>query len=184
VLSAFKARKSDMGHELGPIRESLNEALSGLKSKTMEPEEMQDKDSPLAKWLYDRFRTYESSHYADRSEQNVSVKNLYENLFGTENGEKPGSGSDRAWVRRVMSESQRQLRERGINLTNADLQALLWYYEKELYAKLYPQNKRSVPTDYAKAAERFVAEQRGQQPGNEQPGPGPSGLVEPRALAK
>jgi hypothetical protein len=184
VLSAFKGRKSDMGHDMQPIRESLNEALSGLKSKTMEPEELQDRDSPLAKWLYDRFRTYEGSRFADRSEQNVSVKNLYENLFGTENGEKPGSGSDRAWVRRVMSEAQRQLRERGINLTNADLQALLWYYEKELYAKLYPQNKRSVPTDYAKAAERFVAEQRGQQPGQNQPGPGPSGLVEPRALAK
>ena len=184
VLDAFKGRRSDMGHDLGPIREALDEALAGLKTKTMEPEEMQDKNSPLGKWLYDRFRAYESSGFADRSAQNTSVKNLYENLFGTENGEKPGSGSDRAWVRRVMSEAQRQLRERGINLTNADLQALLWYYEKELFAKLYPATKRSSPTDYARAAERFVAEQRGQQPRQNQPELGAGSLVEPRDLAQ
>jgi hypothetical protein len=184
VLNAFKGRRSDMGHDMAPIREELNAALSGLKSKTMEPEEMQNTDSPMFKWLYGRFRAYEGSRFADRSVQNVSVKNLYENLFGTENGEKPGTGSDRLWIRRVISETQRQLREKGINLTNADLQALLWYYEKELYAKLYPQTKRGAPTDYAKAAERFVADQRGQQPRPEQPGPGPNVVVEPRALTQ
>jgi hypothetical protein len=83
-----------------------------------------------------------------------------------------------------MSEAQRQLREKGINLTNADLQALLWYYEKELYAKLYPQTRRATPTDYAKAAERFVAEQSGQQSRPEQSELGGGALVEPRDLTE
>jgi len=40
------------------------------------------------------------------------------------------------------------LRGQGVELDRAALQALIWYPEKELYAKLGIGTKRSAPTDY------------------------------------
>ena len=65
--------------------------------------------------------------------------------------EAPENGSHRQWIRSVIEDVQKQLKDQGINLENADLQALLWYGEKELYEKL-GYRTRSKSNDYASAA--------------------------------
>lgn len=47
-----------------------------------------------------------------------------------------GSATDRTWIRGVMDQVQDRLKADGIEITNADLQAVLWYYEKDLYDRL------------------------------------------------
>jgi GNAT superfamily N-acetyltransferase len=65
--------------------------------------------------------------------------------------EAPLNGRHRRWIRQRIAEVQGELKSRGIELENADLQAVLWYLEKELYDKL---NYRAKPgdSDYASAA--------------------------------
>lgn len=48
----------------------------------------------------------------------------------------PRGGNERKWMRSVVKRAQDMLSEQGINLTSADMQAILWYPEKDLYAKL------------------------------------------------
>jgi hypothetical protein len=48
----------------------------------------------------------------------------------------PGSGGDRRWIRSVVRRSLDILRERGYPMTAADLQATLWYPEKDLWNHL------------------------------------------------
>jgi hypothetical protein len=62
---------------------------------------------------------------------NTIYKNEYEMLE-----EAPFTASDRAFMYDAARKAQADLRDRGINLTLADIQAALWYYEKRLYGKL------------------------------------------------
>jgi hypothetical protein len=65
--------------------------------------------------------------------------------------EAPVDGTHRRWIRTRVAEVQKDLQSRGIELENADLQAVLWYLEKELYEKLNYRSK-SGESDYASAA--------------------------------
>ena len=65
--------------------------------------------------------------------------------------EAPIDGTHRRWIRERIAEVQKDLRSSGIELENADLQAVLWYLEKELYEKLNYRSK-SGESDYASAA--------------------------------
>lgn len=47
-----------------------------------------------------------------------------------------------------------------LGIKTANLQAILWYHEKELYAKLGVKDSKSAPTDYA-AEFTKLAQQRG-----------------------
>jgi len=50
--------------------------------------------------------------------------------------EVPTSASDREFMVATAQRAREMLAERGVDLTMADLQAALWYYEKRLYADL------------------------------------------------
>ena len=66
--------------------------------------------------------------------------------------ETPQNGNERRWLRERLEQVQSRLKAEGIEIENADLQALLWYNEKELYELLgYRSPKGS--SDYAGAAE-------------------------------
>jgi hypothetical protein len=49
-----------------------------------------------------------------------------------------------------------------VKITNADLQALLWYYEKNLWKKLGYSVPRAEPADYADGARSLLAKHRGE----------------------
>jgi hypothetical protein len=48
----------------------------------------------------------------------------------------PTSGAQREWIRSVIGRAREVLAENGINVTSADLQAIVWYPEKDLYSLL------------------------------------------------
>ena len=72
----------------------------------------------------------------------------------------PASGTERQWIREVVGEAVRILKQTRPNMTPAQLQALLWYPEKELYGKYGAVNERAEPTDYAIEARRYVVERQ------------------------
>lgn len=48
----------------------------------------------------------------------------------------PKNGTTRRWISKVVNSAVRKLGEKGYQMTAADLQAILWYPEKEIYGKL------------------------------------------------
>lgn len=113
-------------------------------------------NSPFLAHAAQILRKYEKDRFVDRSPINKASKNVAENFYLL--NESPDSGSHRAWIREVVGETQKLLRKRGINLANADLQAALWYYEKDLYAKHGLKSKRSAPASYRGVSERLLNE--------------------------
>ena len=50
--------------------------------------------------------------------------------------DQPYNGSDRNFMLETTERAQASLKRKGFNLSVADIQAILWYYEKELYGEL------------------------------------------------
>ena len=77
--------------------------------------------------------SYEQLLYEHNLEKmaNTIYKNEYDML-----AEAPFTASDRKFMYDIGRKTQTLLRNRGVSLTLADIQAALWYYEKRLYQKL------------------------------------------------
>ena len=58
--------------------------------------------------------------------------------------------------RRIMDKTRQKMADSGYDVTNADLQAILWYPEKNLYKKLGVRTKDNLNIDYAQAFERIL----------------------------
>lgn len=66
--------------------------------------------------------------------------------------EAPRSGGDRAMMRLVINRSRQILAENGINISNADIQALLWYAEKDLLDAYGVRKGQGLKNDYVDGA--------------------------------
>jgi|GEM_PF-2527164 len=103
------------------------------------------------------FAEYKKNNFQPRTELNKAAQRLSEGATITMR-EEPGAGGDRAFMRATVQRAVEKLRELGYNVTPADLQATVWYPEKELHGALGIGNGRSAPDDYAAAARRLVEE--------------------------
>jgi hypothetical protein len=81
----------------------------------------------------------------------------------------PRNASERQHWREVFNGLRENLEEHGIKLTNADLQAILWYQEQKLFQLAGSRNRGSF--DYLDAAHRLVRKvNSGQLPALNEPG--------------
>jgi hypothetical protein len=71
--------------------------------------------------------------------------------------ESPKSGGQRRWMRNVVRMARTILAEHGHHITNADLQALWWYPEKDLYKHL-GGSRENLNLDYATAMKELAKE--------------------------
>ena len=99
-------------------------------------------------------RTKDEIHHASERLQNM--------LFGV--NETPGGGRDRQWRAAIVNRARHILRGRGHHITNADLQATIWYPEKDLWKHMGSTGGSSGGegnnVDYSQAQQR-LARQRG-----------------------
>ena len=70
------------------------------------------------------------------------------------------SEQDRVVISRIVNKIRETLESRGYTVTNADVQAILWYPEKDLWAKLAGKKESNLKQSYD---DEFIkiAEQRG-----------------------
>ena len=99
--------------------------------------------------------------YAKRTAENLTAKLIHEDL--TLDIQAPSGGGERRVLRGIMRRLQKQLAKDGIPIEMADLQAVLWYYEKDLFDLLKGEraqgelfNGNADPEDYETAARRVV----------------------------
>lgn len=70
--------------------------------------------------------------------------------------EDPGGGKLRLWRQGVVNRAREMLAERGLNMTNADVQATIWYPEKTLYERLGSKGPIGGLADYSTAFARLM----------------------------
>ena len=109
-------------------------------------DDLMSDDILLEELAYRAHKTYVKSGYKDKTELNKSSKNFVEAQKKVL--EQPRTGTERNYMRATVDEALDMLGQQGVNLDRAALQALIWYPEKELYAKLGIGTKKSAPTDY------------------------------------
>lgn len=99
---------------------------------------------------------YQQLVFEHRAEKlaNTIHKNEFEMLE-----EAPFTASDRKFMYRTAREAQRMLRENGIDLSLADIQAALWYYEKRLYQHL--SGRKADDIGYDEAIEQLAGQGAG-----------------------
>jgi hypothetical protein len=150
LLLSMKGKKG-----ITKIKSDLSQYIKDLDSgKTPSLEDY----SSAFNFLKSTYRAVEKRSFKNRTEVEVAAQRLY--LYASEINEAPSGGGERKWVRDAMSHAQRRLQEDGVNLTNADLQAVLWYWEKDLYQGFGVGNKRSERADYAEAARQLLGSRR------------------------
>jgi hypothetical protein len=111
------------------------------------------------KWLNTIVKEYANGGYKDKQPLNIVSNTHFKNTEG-ELQDIPRGGKERNTMRDVVKRVQDKLIERGYpKLDIADIQAILWYNEKDLYRLYKAVNKSSEKTDYETAAQEVLREQ-------------------------
>lgn len=105
-----------------------------------------------------KYRDEFNSGERTKSELTNAAQRLQHGISGI--NQSPTSGGQRNWMRSVIENARKMLEDKGMKLTNADLQAVWWYPEKELYEKLGGRDSDAINVDYADAL-RALAKKKG-----------------------
>jgi hypothetical protein len=112
-----------------------------------DPEKMRE----YAEELHDRFK---GGQFKEKSDLRRRAKNWIEsreNPIAAPRGDK-----ERDFQQNTAEEAQKILKKRGLDISIADIQAALWFHEKELFGKYGVATERSKPADYEDAAKNTV----------------------------
>jgi hypothetical protein len=108
---------------------------------------------------YIRNRELYKSGEKTKSELTKSAERLQINLHGIK--EQPSSAAERRWINDVVNRTRELLAKEGHTMTNADIQAALWYPEKDIYAKLGGRPSEEINLSYAQAWRNVMKEKHG-----------------------
>lgn len=117
-------------------------------------EKLSDEETILATIPY--WMDYKAKNYKNGTEIEKAANTIFKNLIQL--NEAPSRATDRSFMIRAAQRAQQTLISKGYNLTLADVQAALWYYEKRLYATL--SGKAAVDVGYAEAIRGLAAGDR------------------------
>jgi len=135
-------------NKLLAIRESM-----GNKYTQYAANERANKRKPLnkAEWIASQDekakRTFSPTN-EELSKRKSKWGNAAKNIVSDLNPIDIPSNLDRRVITRVVNNIRRNVNARGYNVTNADVQALLWYPEKDIWAKLRGENESTLKLSY------------------------------------
>jgi hypothetical protein len=113
-----------------------------------DPEKMLE----MAGKLHGKFR---KGGYKDKSDLRRRAKNWIENRELPV--ALPRSGGERDFQQNTVERAQRILKNQyGKNISVADIQAALWFLEKDLFGKMGVASEKAAPADYADAAHNTI----------------------------
>lgn len=101
------------------------------------------------------YAAYKKNNFQPRTDLNKAAQRFVEGRTD-KMAEEAGGAAKRTFMRATVAQALEKLRELGYDITPADLQATVWYPEKELHGALGIGSGRSAPDDYALAAQRLV----------------------------
>jgi hypothetical protein len=100
---------------------------------------------------------YANSYKAKKYKNGTEIEKAANTIWKAANGlnDQPFNTSDRGFMIDAVARAQELLREQGLDVSIADIQAILWYYEKRLYAELGARATADI--SYAETAKAVVA---------------------------
>ena len=121
-------------------------------SKTVEKLKWMEEAKTLAG---DQFDAMLQEHQVERA-ANTIYKTAFENIEDA-----PFNATDRTFMLESVNSAQKMLESKGISISIADIQAILWYYEKRLYGELGARQTADVSYEDAAAtvAARYASGQ-------------------------
>ena len=136
-----------------PIPWAYGNDMVGIPYDEME-NLVNDPDRMLS-FAQDLEKKYRMGGYKDKSDLRRRAKNWIENRELPQAA--PRSDNERSFQQDTVEAAQRLLKKKyGMNISVADIQAALWFHEKELFGKLGVASEKAQPADYADAAERTM----------------------------
>lgn len=112
---------------------------------------------------------YAERGFKDGTEIEKAANTIWKAAF--ENIEdQPFNASDRSFMLETVDQAQKILARRGVTMSVADIQAVLWYYEKRLYGELGA--RQSADISYEEAAKQVVQNRMGSAAGRPAQGDG------------
>lgn len=108
-------------------------------------------DSQALNYATEYAQRYADKGYKNGTEAEKSANTLYKAAF-VKLAEAPEGAADRGFMLEVARAAQRKITERtGVRYSIADIQALIWYYEKRLYAEMGVRDSGDVSYEEAAA---------------------------------
>jgi hypothetical protein len=163
------------------MTEASRTGLDRVKQMVSETEQLNEpwnhmSDEAAVYWAGKYARAYELKGFQDGSELETAANTVWK--AATKNlKEQPKNASDRAFMIATAKRVQEILASQGHDdLTIADIQALIWYYEKRLYGDIGARQSQDI--SYEEAAARAAGDS------NAGPGAGAQGAVRSRTKAK
>lgn len=172
----FKFSESAYREQIGALRDQINndevppgsmtagqktkilrqiDALEKLKPGTLTRERAQKSGKAIDQWAQSVHDDYKKNipgrgSYKDGTPSKRTAKSLDEGV--NKISDDPGGVRDRTQIKDIYSRVQDNMKDAGIDITNADLQALTWYREQELFKKAGVLQKGSDNVDYLDGA--------------------------------
>ena len=120
-------------------------------------QKLMDNPDDLLDYAKDIHTRYVKSGYKDKSDLRRRAKNWVENRYNA--AAAPRGDKERNFQQDTVEEAQKMLKQKyGLNVSVADIQAALWFHEKELFGKYGVASTRAEPADYYDAAHQTVAD--------------------------
>jgi hypothetical protein len=100
------------------------------------------------------WESYSKRKFKDGSELEKAANTIHKAAFDSLE-DAPFNSTDRTFMIDSVRQAQKNLKRRGHDISIADIQAILWYYEKRLYGDLGA--RQSADVSYEEAAQRAIA---------------------------
>lgn len=130
----------------------VKDLLVAERRLNIQPDQMTD-DEALA-YAAEYVASYKDKGFKNGTELEKAANTVYKAAFD-QLEDQPFNASDREFMVNTTLRMQDKLAERGVDLTVADIQAVLWYYEKRLYAELGARATADV--SYEEIARQIIA---------------------------
>jgi hypothetical protein len=133
--------------------------LHGNDAQDLSHEDFQrilDNPDDMLNFAKDVHTRYVQSGYKDKSDLRRRAKNWVENRYNP--AAAPRGDKERNFQQDTVEEAQKLLKKKyGMDVSVADIQAALWFHEKEMFGKYGVASTRAEPADYYDAAHDTVA---------------------------
>jgi hypothetical protein len=111
----------------------VKELIIADRRLNVTPDQMSDDEALV--YAADYVASYKAKDYKNGTELERAANTVYKAAF-EQLEDQPFNASDREFMVNTTLLMQDKLAQQGVDLTVADIQAVLWYYEKRLYAEL------------------------------------------------
>lgn len=152
---SLTAPPAKMDKQREALRAAIGRSKKEIKALGFDPSEVLSDPAKMDEFANAALAQFSRGGFKDKTPINNAARNLSKSLSGLNDA--PTNGTQRNYMRQAMTQVRDNMRAQGVQVDTADVQALLWYAEKDLYGKMGARvNTETV--DYATVWKQLAGE--------------------------